>query len=51
MTNKYFTPGWDEKRVRRVLAHYETRVEGEAVAEMEQPRIKGRPKTRQLELI
>jgi len=26
-------PGWDEERVRRVLAHYETQTEEEAVAE------------------
>ena len=35
MTNKYFPPGWDEERVRRVLAHYETQTEEEAVAEDE----------------
>ena len=35
MTNKYFPPGWDEKRVCRVLAHYETLTEGEFVAEDE----------------
>ncbi len=30
-----FPPGWDEERVRRVLAHYEERTEEEAVAEDE----------------
>ena len=28
-----FPPGWDEERVRRVLAHYEQQTEEEAVAE------------------
>jgi hypothetical protein len=30
-----FPPGWDESRVRRVLAHYEQQTEEEAVAEDE----------------
>ncbi len=30
-----FPPGWDEERVRRVLAHYEDQTEDEAVAEDE----------------
>jgi len=30
-----FPPGWDEKRVRAVLAHYEGQSEEEAVAEDE----------------
>ena len=30
-----FPPGWDEDRVRRVLAHYEGQTEEEAVAEDE----------------
>jgi hypothetical protein len=30
-----FPPGWDEKRVRRVLEHYENQTEDEAVAEDE----------------
>jgi hypothetical protein len=30
-----FPPGWDEARVRRVLAHYEEQTEAEAVAEDE----------------
>ncbi len=33
-TNK-FPPGWDERRVRRVLKHYEKQTEEEAVAEDE----------------
>lgn len=34
MTSR-FPPGWDEKRVREVLAHYEAQTEEEAVAEDE----------------
>ncbi len=30
-----YPPGWDEDRVERVLAHYETQTEEEAVAEDE----------------
>jgi len=30
-----FPPGWDERRVRAVLEHYETQSEEEAVAEDE----------------
>jgi hypothetical protein len=30
-----FPPGWNEDRVQRVLAHYETQSESEAVAEDE----------------
>jgi len=30
-----FPPGWDEQRVRNVLAHYESQSEEEAVAEDE----------------
>jgi hypothetical protein len=30
-----FPPGWDEARVRRVLAHYEAQSDEEAVAEDE----------------
>ena len=30
-----FPPGWNEKRVRKVLAHYETQTDDEAVAEDE----------------
>jgi len=36
MTKKTnFPPGWDESRVKRVLEHYESQSEGEAVAEDE----------------
>jgi len=30
-----FPPGWDENRVRKVIEHYETQTEEEAVAEDE----------------
>jgi hypothetical protein len=30
-----FPPGWDEERVQKVLAHYETQSEEEALAEDE----------------
>jgi hypothetical protein len=32
---QHFPPGWDEKRVRKVLDHYENQTEEEAVAEDE----------------
>lgn len=35
MKQSKFPPGWDEKRVREVLEHYETQTEDEAVAEDE----------------
>jgi hypothetical protein len=35
MKQSTFPPGWDEERVRRVLAHYEEQTEEEAVAEDE----------------
>jgi hypothetical protein len=35
MRENRFPPGWDEERVRRVLAHYEEQTEAEAVAEDE----------------
>jgi hypothetical protein len=35
MTKKGFPPGWDEARVRRVLDHYESQSDDEAVAEDE----------------
>ena len=37
-----FPPGWDEERVRRVLAHYEGQTEEEAVAEDEAAFERGR---------
>jgi hypothetical protein len=42
IADKYFPPGWDEERVRRVLAHYEVQTEEEAVAEDESAFEKGR---------
>lgn len=35
MKESRFPPGWDEQRVRKVLAHYEEQTEDEAVAEDE----------------
>ena len=35
MRENRFPRGWDEERVRRVLAHYEEQTEAEAVAEDE----------------
>lgn len=35
MSQTKFPPGWDEDRVRKVLAHYEEQTEDEAVAEDE----------------
>jgi len=35
MKQSKFPPGWDEQRVRRVLEHYETQTDEEAVAEDE----------------
>ncbi len=35
MTDNYFPPGWDEERVRRVLARYKAQTEEEAVTEEE----------------
>ena len=35
MNQNKFPPGWDEDRVRMVLAHYEAQTEEEAVAEDE----------------
>ena len=35
MKQRKFLPGWDEARVQRVLQHYETQTEAEAVAEGE----------------
>jgi hypothetical protein len=38
MTNQKFPPGWDEQRVREVLAHYENQSEDEQFAEIEAAR-------------
>jgi hypothetical protein len=35
MAQSRFPPGWDEERVQKVLAHYETQTEDEALAEDE----------------
>ena len=35
MTKDKFPPGWDEKRVQEVLAHYENQSEDEEFAEIE----------------
>lgn len=35
MKQNNFPEGWDEDRVRRVLAHYENQTESEAIAEDE----------------
>lgn len=35
MSQSKFPEGWDDGRVRRVLAHYEEQTDGEAVAEDE----------------
>ena len=35
MTSNAFPPGWDESRVKRVLDHYESQTDEEAVAEDE----------------
>ena len=35
MKQKQFPPGWDAKRVQRVLTHYEEQTEEEAVTEDE----------------
>ena len=37
MKQTNFPPGWNEERVRKVLAHYEAQSEDEAVAEDESP--------------
>ena len=35
MSTQKFPPGWDEQRVREVLAHYEDQTEDEQFAEIE----------------
>ena len=35
MTEQRFPPGWDETRVREVLAHYEAQADDEQFAEIE----------------
>jgi hypothetical protein len=42
MTEQKFPPGWDERRVQEVLAHYEDQTEDEQFAEVEAAReVKG----------
>jgi hypothetical protein len=38
MSEQKFPPGWDEERVRQVLAHYEDQTEDEQFAEIEAAR-------------
>jgi hypothetical protein len=38
MSQQKFPPGWDEERVRQVLAHYESQSEDEQFAEIEAAR-------------
>ena len=38
MSRQQFPPGWDEERVRQVLAHYENQTEDEQFAEIEAAR-------------
>jgi hypothetical protein len=38
MSDQKFPPGWDEERVRQVLAHYEEQTEDEQFAEIEAAR-------------
>jgi hypothetical protein len=38
MSNQKFPPGWDEQRVREVIAHYEDQSEDEQFAEIEAAR-------------
>jgi hypothetical protein len=35
MTKQNFPPGWDEQRVREVIAHYDSQTEDEQFAEIE----------------
>jgi hypothetical protein len=35
MKQSIFPPGWDEERVKKVLAHYENQMEEETIAEDE----------------
>jgi len=35
MTKQNFPPGWDEQRVREVIAHYDNQTEDEQYAEIE----------------
>ena len=35
MSTQRFPPGWDEERIREVVAHYETQTDDEQFAEIE----------------
>jgi hypothetical protein len=35
MSKQQFPPGWDEKRINEVIAHYESQTEDEQFAEIE----------------
>lgn len=37
MKKNVFPKGWDEKRVKKLIAHYESQTEEEAIAEDEAP--------------
>jgi hypothetical protein len=38
MSNQTLPPGWDEERIRQVLAHYENQTEDEQFADIEAAR-------------
>ncbi|HTU92024.1 MAG TPA: hypothetical protein VMF69_18215 [Gemmataceae bacterium] len=38
MKKQKFPPGWDEERIRQVIAHYENQTEDERLAEIEAAR-------------
>jgi hypothetical protein len=38
MSKQKFPPGWDEKRIKELLAHYENQTEDEEFAEIEATR-------------
>ena len=38
MSKQKFPPGWDEERIRQVIAHYESQTEDEQFAEIEAAR-------------
>jgi hypothetical protein len=38
MSEQHFPPGWDEERVRQVIAHYDNQSEDEQFAEIEAAR-------------
>jgi hypothetical protein len=42
--NEHFPPGWNEERVARVLSHYESQTDAEALAE-DEAAFKGKRRT------